>query len=145
VVVLFVLLVYPVLILLPGTDSFAVDHPISSSVIEVWTSIVQRFSTKKRRKQGRNKKKYHNSLLSRLRHPAAYFLTSGGRGGESTPPDGESDEFEYMLRDHSDSDFSETGGDNNLIAARKRMFRLRSTSSNGNVSGQTSSSNFPLV
>jgi hypothetical protein len=127
---LFVVLIYPVLFLpIPGTVAGGSSVP---SVIQVWLLLIQKFrpiNSKNGRKSKRGRQK---NILSRLRHPAAYFLRSGG--GESTPPDGESDEFEYMLRDNSDSE-----PDISRTAWSQRMFNRRGRSSTN------SSLNFPLA
>jgi hypothetical protein len=120
---IFVALIYPVLLLPIGIETSSV-----SSVFDVWSSLLTRMKKSKKRK---HKKPPPKNLLSRLRHPAAYFLNSGG---ESTPPDGESDEFEYMLRDNSDSD----GDGPKQSRIHQRMLNMSSSS-------HRSSSNFPLV
>lgn len=127
---LFVVLMYPVLFLpIPGTEEGGSSIP---SVIQVWSLMIQKFWTKNQKNGRKSKRGRQKNILSRLRHPAAYFLRSGG--GESTPPDGESDEFEYMLRDHSDSEPEISG-----TARSQRMFNRRGRSSTD------SSLNFPLA
>jgi hypothetical protein len=125
---IFVILVYPVLLLPVGGDPTDVPSP---SVFQVWSSILSRVKKSKKRKH----KKQPKNLLSRLRHPAAYLLNSGG---ESTPPDGESDEFEYMLRD-------EDSGDDNDHNRLSRRFHQRMLNMSGGRKLSSSSSNFPLV
>ena len=120
------LLVYPVL-LLPVGDPRDLSFS-ASSVFQVWSCFLTRIKKSKRRKH----KKPPKNLLSRLRHPAAYFTS----GGESTPPDGESDEFEYMLREDSGDD------DHDRLSSRIHQ-RMLTMSSGRKLS--SSSSNFPLV
>ena len=130
---LFVVFMYPVFVLPLSTAEFAASSsPDHLSLIQVWSSVMERFSSSKNRGR-KQKRQSRKNLLSRLRHPAAYFLHSSASGGESTPPEGESDEFEHMLRDKSDDSESDFGG--GVSGPRQRMFRLRSSDS----------SNFPLV